>query len=341
MSITTYQGLSLSYERAASLVPKPYLPAYQWFLDHENETGPRPWKEHTPSDMPITLVAQRGIHKPGGYRYAISITIANPTIYGTDSVHQLDDGTWVIQYSEHRHNSGLKPGSAQYNSSLINCLIDGIPVGVFYKSESEYLCLGLAFLESYNDISGTFTLHGPVHKQSFDSLSPVSLHEIDEAARKAGIAHLGITLESPLEFQFFGTPREQALEFNALAQRSKSTRINSFKTKLLDAYDGRCAISGYDTPAALDAIYVSSYLGSASVRPSSGILLRSDLGSLYQQSLISINPDTYEVVVGNRLSNSVYNHFDRRRIALPKQEEYWPSQSRLRAHHSAFLQLNS
>lgn len=60
MSIETYQGLTLSYERAAALAPSTYLPGYQWFLDHEGELGPRPWKEHAPENMPITLVAQRG-----------------------------------------------------------------------------------------------------------------------------------------------------------------------------------------------------------------------------------------------------------------------------------------
>ena len=109
---------------------------------------------------------------------------------------------------------------------------------------------------------------------------------------------------------------------------------------LIEAYNGQCAISGDHALPALDATYLSPpYPGAASNTPSAGILLRTDLGALYQQSLISIRPDTYEVMVGGALRNTAYNHFDRRRISLPSNEQFWPSKARLEAHHSSFMQL--
>lgn len=222
MSIETYQGLTLSYERATSLVPDSYLPAYQWFLSHEGEVGPRPWKDHAPKDMPITLVAQRGIHKPGGQDYAISITIANPTIYGADSVHLLDDGTWMIQYCEHHHNTGRKPGSPRYNQALINCLEDGVPVGVFHKTDNEYQCLGLAFLESYNNVAGIFTLHGPVHKLDSGALSPISAKEIEDALENAAKLRADVLFNSKtLDLDYLGSSHEGKRDFTSLKRDLK------------------------------------------------------------------------------------------------------------------------
>lgn len=342
MSIETYQGLTLSYERAAALVPSTYLPGYQWFLDHEGELGPRPWKEHAPENMPITLVAQRGIHKPGGQGYAISITIANPMIYGSDAVHPLEDGTWIINYSEHHHNTGKKPGSPRYNQALINCLEDGIPVGVFYKTCGEYQCLGLAFIESYNSVTGVFTLHGPVRKHERDVLSPVSAKEIEGALAAAGKLFPDVSFnERTLELEYFGSTREGMRDFSSLKRDLKHARKESFKSDLIAAYSGQCAISGYDATSALNATHISSFLGTTSNEPTAGILLRADLSSLFQQSLISIRPDTYEVVVGTALRNTAYNHFDRRRISLPSNEQFWPSKARLEIHHCSFMQLNS
>lgn len=341
MSIETYQGLTPSYERATSLVPGSYLPAYQWFLSHEGEVGPRPWKDHAPKDMPITLVAQRGIHKPGGQDYAISITIANPTIYGADSVHLLDDSTWMIQYCEHHHNTGRKPCSPRYNQALINCLEDGVPVGVFYKTGNEYQCLGLAFLESYNNVAGIFTLHGPVHKLDSGALSPISAKEIEDALENAAKLRADVLFNSKtLDLDYLGSSHEGKHDFTSLKRELKNAHGETFKMDLIEAYNGQCAISGYDALPALDATYLSSYLGAASNTPSAGILLRTDLGALYQQSLISIRPDTYEVTVSGALRNTAYNHFDRRRISLPSNEQLWPSKARLEAHHSSFMQLN-
>lgn len=341
MSVEIYQGLTLSYERAAARVPPSYLPGYQWFLDHEGDLGPRPWKEHAPEDMPITLVAQRGIHKPGGQDYAISITIANPTIYGSDSVHPLEDGTWMINYSEHHHNAGKKPGSPRYNQALINCLEDGIPVGVFYKTSGEYQCLGLAFLESYNGNTGIFTLHGPVRKLDRDTLSPLSAKEIEEGLADGGPNPDVMFNKRSLELEYCGSTREGLRDFTLLKRDLRSAHEESFKTNLINAYEGHCAISGYDAASALDATRISSYLGTASNGPSAGILLRADLSALYQQQLISIRPDTYEVVVGELLHNTAYNHFDKRRISLPSNERFWPSKARLEIHHCSFMQLNS
>lgn len=256
-------------------------------------------------------------------------------------MHPLEDGTWMINYSEHHHNAGKKPGSPRYNQALINCLEDGIPVGVFYKTYNEYQCLGLAFLESYNSATGIFTLHGPVRQHERDALSPLSAKEIEEGIAGGGLNPDVMFNKRSLELEYCGSTREGLRDFTLLKRDLRNAHEKSFITDLINAYEGHCAISGYDATSALDATHISSYLGTASNGPSAGILLRADLSALYQQQLISIRPDTYEVVVGESLHNTAYNHFDKRRISLPSNERFWPSKARLEIHHCSFMQLNS
>ena len=67
----------LSLERAFLKAPTEFLPAYEWFMTHEG-TDPikRPTRQSgLAPDIPISLVAgMRGIHKPAGCEYALSVT---------------------------------------------------------------------------------------------------------------------------------------------------------------------------------------------------------------------------------------------------------------------------
>ncbi|MEH0933728.1 HNH endonuclease [Micromonospora psammae] len=62
-----------------------------------------------------------------------------------------------------------------------------------------------------------------------------------------------------------------------------------FRRKLIEAYGGRCAITGCDTEAALQAAHISPYDGPATNRVNNGLLLRADLHNLFDRGLIWID----------------------------------------------------
>jgi putative restriction endonuclease len=65
----------------------------------------------------------------------------------------------------------------------------------------------------------------------------------------------------------------------------------TFKLRLLEAYDARCAVTGERVVPVLDAAHIQPYLGPASNHVQNGLLLRTDLHRLYDDGLIGVTPD--------------------------------------------------
>jgi putative restriction endonuclease len=74
----------------------------------------------------------------------------------------------------------------------------------------------------------------------------------------------------------------------------------TFKLRLLEAYDSRCAVTGERVVPVLDAAHIQPYLGPASNHVQNGLLLRTDLHRLYDQGLVGVTPD-YSMRVSERI----------------------------------------
>jgi hypothetical protein len=104
-----------------------------------------------------------------------------------------------------------------------------------------------------------------------------------------------------------------------------------FRRRLIEAYGGRCAITGCDVEAALQAAHISPYDGPASNGVNNGLLLRADLHNLFDWGLIWID-GSYRV----RLAEGVehYIDYDGQRLRLPVRAEDRPDKAALRRHRS-------
>lgn len=334
--IERFEGLELSLERAINTIPKrfrsEYRQAYHWLIRDAGTTGSRPYGEHAPSNISLKLAAQRGIHKPSGRPYALTVSSSGNEIYAADQVHELDDGTWMFQYCAHRKNAGEREGSPAYNASLRKCLRDGIPVGVFIKEGATWSHKGLAFVERFDSDADMFWLHGPVTDGNSDMFSPVPR---DERAILVG------EFDSSIDTNAIDAELDTADErerVRATVVRRKQQGI--FRQKLLEAYKGACAITGYDAEPALQAAHISSYLGRKSQLASNGLLLRSDLHILYDRAWLSVDPAHMVVRIAPQLMNSRYAELEGTRIAIPKDKALRPSEARLEMKYSDFLLIN-
>jgi putative restriction endonuclease len=108
-----------------------------------------------------------------------------------------------------------------------------------------------------------------------------------------------------------------------------------FRRLLLDCYERRCAISGCDAQAVLEAAHIVPYSGRSTNHAQNGLLLRADLHTLFDRGLVGIHPDDYTVVLHESLRNTAYADFVGLRIHLPATKEYWPSASALEIHLGA------
>lgn len=341
MAIELYSGADLSLERAMRIAPPEYALAYTWFVEHTGEIGPRPFGEHHPDGMPIRLASQRGIHKPGGFCYTLSINSSNREKYAGDSLHYLDDGTWVMQYCAHKQNEGSKAAaSPEYNASLRRCLQKGLPVGVFVKEKNGSRNLGLAFIERYNSVADMFWLHGPVTFESdFSPLTPEAKRELED---KLGEPMLETyDMDKLRELQASGKLEEIDERERVTAMTVKRKQQSRFRRMLFDAYNGTCAISGYAVGPVLQAAHITPYFGRKSQLVTNGLLLRADLHLLFDNDLLAVEPGDMRVAVSRSLESTGYGAFDGTKLRLPTDRGSWPSEARLAAQFDNFKQCEA
>ena len=108
-----------------------------------------------------------------------------------------------------------------------------------------------------------------------------------------------------------------------------------FRKHLLAAYSGRCAVSGCDVEAVLEAAHIVPYQGSETNHIQNGLLLRADLHTLFDRGLMSVDPRSLRVVLHHELRNGPYGCYHDTPLAPPAQMADRPSPLALNAHFSA------
>jgi predicted restriction endonuclease len=109
-----------------------------------------------------------------------------------------------------------------------------------------------------------------------------------------------------------------------------------FRNSLLEAYQGKCAISGSELTELLDAAHITPYKGDETNDIRNGILLRTDIHTLFDLGLIAIDPDNWQVITAKRLATSHYSKLTGRRVRLPSNPKIRPSAEAFRAHRDYF-----
>ncbi|WP_169802409.1 HNH endonuclease [Gordonia hydrophobica] len=107
----------------------------------------------------------------------------------------------------------------------------------------------------------------------------------------------------------------------------------AFRNSLLKAYHEECAVTRFDAANALEAAHIDPYRGAENHHIQNGILLRSDVHTLFDLHEITID-DQYSVAVAPSLLTTQYGNLEGRSIELPDQEDQRPSQEALARHRA-------
>ena len=317
-------------ERAEKIVPPEFIPCYKWFIEHTDEQiRVLPHNMKPQPDTPVPLSRLSGIHSPSasrvkyanGRRYALSIHSSNQKRYADRKPLYLPDGTWIFDYAAYEGDV-VDQG---YNATLLNSLTDGIPVGVMVREKGGYRVLGLAFIERYNHATRMFTLHGPVTSQTV-AAGTFAVPGFDELPPQ----------EQQILIEYDGSDERRVVT----AQQVRREQQGKFREALFKAYSGACAITGMNVPEVLQAAHINPYRGKKSQIVSNGILLRADLHLLYDAHLISVEPDSLEVAMSERLAGTAYLQYNKSRLHGPTDQEMAPSRDLLAMHYEQFRQEN-
>jgi len=113
----------------------------------------------------------------------------------------------------------------------------------------------------------------------------------------------------------------------------------AFRIAVTEAYNKRCAITGEKTLPVLEAAHIKPYSDNGPHLTENGLLLRSDLHTLFDDGYITIAPD-YHIEVSKRLhedygnGKDYYKYHGSKLLVLPQNENDLPSSEFLEWHNN-------
>lgn len=102
-----------------------------------------------------------------------------------------------------------------------------------------------------------------------------------------------------------------------------------FRKNLIEAYSGKCVVSGVDVLGVLDAAHIVNHSESGKNSVANGILLRADLHNLFDDGLLKISPYNHTVEICDSLAGSRYEKFNGVKISARLDGEF-PDQELLK-----------
>lgn len=110
----------------------------------------------------------------------------------------------------------------------------------------------------------------------------------------------------------------------------------SFRKKLLKAYGEACAFTGEGVPWVLDAAHIVPYFGPKTNHVTNGLLLRSDVHTLFDLGLIAVDPTSRTLRVSALLKQTPYALLDGKPLREAKLASKRASPAALAAHFATF-----
>lgn len=107
---------------------------------------------------------------------------------------------------------------------------------------------------------------------------------------------------------------------------------SSFRSALIAAYDGKCAITESDVIEVLEAAHVHPYRGTETNVTTNGLLLRADIHTLFDLYLISIDPETRTICVAPNLTETTYASLQGVALRNPRGSHHIVSLAALKWH---------
>ena len=232
-------------------------------------------------------------------------------------------GISATAYGSYRASPLPDPGpderdQAYTNRGLLRCHEDKVPVGVLRQAsrppDPQYSVEGLALITGWED--GFFLLEGIP-----------SAEDIPASAQMTEL--LAAEQDAATDSGFFSPEDLPDARERVAASIVRRRGQPEFRQKLLEAYAGRCAVTGCDVQEVLEACHIVPYRGPSTNHPGNGILLRADLHTLFDLGLIAFDSSTGAVIVSDQLEGTDYGSLSGAKLAVPAEPTLRPSREAL------------
>jgi hypothetical protein len=172
---------------------------------------------------------------------------------------------------------------------------------------------------------GRRTVHYTVAKE----VAIVELHpqlQWDESTDS--IIAVSTSAIAPVYRDFGEAPNDDPTQLSRFARRVRAGQAK-FRENLLLLYGNGCAISGWGPDEVLEAAHIDLHANGGINHSSNGILLRSDLHTLFDCGFLRIHPESLQVVLDARLRQTSYWELNGRELrprvdgSMPNREYLW------------------
>jgi hypothetical protein len=130
---------------------------------------------------------------------------------------------------------------------------------------------------------------------------------------------------------------ESTADLESILQEVKRRLGQSdFRAALVEAYGGKCAVTGCDAVFALEAAHIVPHSNIESNDPRNGLLLRADIHTLFDRHLLGINPDTKKIAIAPQLLETYYGKLNEKELTIPNDTKLHPKHESLKHRWTQF-----
>lgn len=202
---------------------------------------------------------------------------------------------------------------------------------------AQDICATNAFKASWPDGEPLWTIAGICwHANSKDGASPPPPTVSPDGSYASQLRKSATKADEDGYFEPASLEDEREHKLTEIVQRRGQP---GFRSKLIAAYNGCCAVTGCDVVSALEAAHIKPYLGPASNHVSNGLLLRADIHTLFDLNLIGINPESLQVVLAEHLRETYYETLDAQELIVPDDAAQVPSRDALQQRWTMFQEM--
>jgi hypothetical protein len=243
------------------------------------------------------------------------------------------DSVWIF-VTEHK-----TADRTQYDDMLTGDILhmEGQTQGGTDHLIKEHVERGLELLlfyrkKKYEHPGAGFTYKGRFLFQSAEDSGPTKFTLRQESSPALTIPVIEKELDESGEFdpQNIVDARQKVLA--SVIRRKGQAK---FRSALLKAYKGKCAVTGCTVEALLEAAHIVPYQGADTNVVSNGLLLRADIHTLFDLGLLWVDPHRLLVKLAEGLNGSEYAHLHDEPISTPNNVSDHPSAKALLSHFNA------
>jgi len=250
---------------------------------------------------------------------SIETTVFRPSGYDSVCLFITREAASDPQYQSRLVDANTTLWSSQlgrHNQLVLTHEARGLELLVFYReSPTQYTDAGFSYI-------------GQFEYQGHTGTSPASF-TLTRSGNSPSIEQIQAQQDVQGAFDPASVRDGREWVLSAIVRRRGQA---AFRASLLAAYDSTCPVTGCKVEALLEAAHIIPYLGTTTNHIQNGLPLRTDIHTLFDLQLLTIEPETLTVLLAPSLLESEYSSLSGRAIILPAQVTHYPSREALQAH---------